>query len=700
MPSETGSAADTGLDVQPDVNNDASAPPAAEASVDAEAGPGRDGGDGGCFAAGTCADFPPAAVTDDAGTPVPNGASLFSSTPDPTAGNAPCLLEPADGSLYPYNWLRPRVYWAAGSGQKYFEVRFHSDGEANDYVVYTSDTYWTMDKATWEAIAGVQTVGPGPLADHDIVVTVRGSSGSGNPSAPATATFHIAPAVAAGSLIYWTTASYDNSATSTTLNGFTVGDEGVTVALKSTQVQQPVRAVPLLTGGGTGNLTTTMVQDWCIGCHTATPDGNNVEFTSQWPWANAVANVSTTSGLAVGATPNWMSATAEWLLSPDIGGSQYGGPAWAPAAVDQVQMGISTFSPAHYTTGDHILISQIGAAWNAYALGDLGFATGVTSQLVWVNLEYENGYPDAGLPMAPCTSTPTIPNNNDPGGNGNPPQACSTTAGSGGGWGTIARTGDTNSAGAPSWSFDGLNIAYGSTDYGTKDGRMDCGHMAMTGNTATSCVSDIRIVPYNSKGAGLGGAGGTSTALPGASDTAYNEYYPAWSPDDKILAFNRVAANHSMYNTTEAEVYVVQYNGGQGGTAVRLKANDPVQCSGLTSPGVQNTWPKWAPNPSGTRLADGGVAAGSGPAPQYIDGLTYYWITFSSIRSPTTSAKQQQLYVAGITMDDNGNITTYAPIYLWNQDYTVNNLIPSWGTFALPAPTQGAQPPPPAHIYY
>jgi hypothetical protein len=50
-------------------------------------------------------------------------------------------------------------------------------------------------------------------------------------------------------------------------------------------------------------------------------------------------------------------------------------------------------------------------------------------------------------------------------------------------------------------------------------------------------------------------------------------------------------------------------------------------------------------------------------------------------------------------MDDNGNITTYAPIYMWNQDYTVNNLIPSWGTFALPAPTQGAQPPQQAHIY-
>jgi hypothetical protein len=118
-----------------------------------------------------------------------------------------------------------------------------------------------------------------------------------------------------------------------------------------------------------------------------------------------------------------------------------------------------------------------------------------------------------------------------------------------------------------------------------------------------------------------------------------------------------------------------------------------VACSGLTSPGVQNTWPKWAPNPvSSTRLTDGGVAAGSEPTAQTINGVTYYWVTFSSTRSPTTSNKQQQLYVAGITTDSSGNITTYAPIYLWNQSDLVNNLIPSWGTFALPPPTE----PPPA----
>jgi len=69
------------------------------------------------------------------------------------------------------------------------------------------------------------------------------------------------------------------------------------------------------------------------------------------------------------------------------------------------------------------------------------------------------------------------------------------------------------------------------------------------------------------------------------------------------------------------------------------------------------------------------------------------WVTFSSTRSATSLGKEQ-LYVAGITVDSMGNIKTYAPIYLWNQSDTVNNLIPSWGEFSLPMPTIIPPPPP------
>jgi hypothetical protein len=58
-------------------------------------------------------------------------------------------------------------------------------------------------------------------------------------------------------------------------------------------------------------------------------------------------------------------------------------------------------------------------------------------------------------------------------------------------------------------------------------------------------------------------------------------------------------------------------------------------------------------------------------------------VTFSSSRSPLAKGKQQ-LYVSGIVLDPSNNtVQTYPAIYLWNQDPTVNNLIPAWDNFAI-----------------
>ncbi len=38
-----------------------------------------------------------------------------------------------------------------------------------------------------------------------------------------------------------------------------------------------------------------------------------------------------------------------------------------------------------------------------------------------------------------------------------------------------------------------------------------------------------------------------------------------------------------------------------------------------------------------------------------------------------------------------GAITTYPAVYLWNQDPTVNNLIPAWDNFSI---AHGTTPPP------
>ena len=175
-----------------------------------------------------------------------------------------------------------------------------------------------------------------------------------------------------------------------------------------------------------------------------------------------------------------------------------------------------------------------------------------TRSSAWIDLEYSGPVPEAGTPTAPCGTNPA------------PPGACLPPQTPNAGWGIIARNGDTNSAGAPSWShnLDGKTdyIAYTSTDKGTKDGRLDQG------------TGDVYVVPYNDK------QGGTATPLAGASDPNFNEYYPAWSPDDKLIAFNRVAAGNSMYNQPLAEVYVVATStvtcDGATAAQCRLKADE------------------------------------------------------------------------------------------------------------------------------
>jgi hypothetical protein len=643
---------------------------------------GDGGGNDKCNPTTKCDDFPSSPMLDPRASPSGNPAMLFGAPGSGTMAGGPCLVEPAQGSLYPRNWLRPRVYWTRGaSSQTVFEVRVHSDAEVNDLVVYTTNNYYALDESLWTAIAkgvpddaGVLSLGH--LVGASLTFTVRATGpGGGMPAISNPATILIAPAIADGALVYWTTADFDNSATNTTLQGFHVGDEGTTTALTSSQVVQTVRAEPV----DGGNLTPQFQQVFCVGCHSATPDGKYVSFVAQWPWPIALASIQSTN---TGAKPPWLSNGAEQNLSPDMK-DQYT-TYYAPPAVNQVMLGMSTFSPAHYKTGDRILVSSIGAAWNSTSLTDPGKATGVVSQLAWFDLEWNNavstagGVIDAGLPIAtPCNMV-----------NGSQ-QACSPAPTPNGGWGIIERTGDSNSAGSPSWSHN-VNgqtdyIAYSSTNAGTKDGRMDC-------TTSTSCSSDVYVVPYAAR------AGGAAKPLAGAADPQYNEYYPTWSPDDRLIAYNRVPMGTGMYDQPKAEVYVVPFEGGQGGTPVAVtEPFPPPACTNPFPAGAQNTLPKWAPNPLGPG-SNGDVV----PVPQVdADGNTFYWITFSSIRSPlaeinaATNKPKQQLYVAGIVVDKHGTVHPYAPIYLWNQSYQVNNLIPAWGEFSVPAGQVPPPPPPP-----
>jgi hypothetical protein len=193
---------------------------------------GDGGGNGQCNSGHKCDDFPASPILDPMAAPTGNPASLFGASGSGTTTDGPCLAEPADGSLYPRNWLRPRVYWTrASSSQTVFEVRLHSDAETNDLVVYTTNNYYTLDESLWTAIAkgtldDAGGLSVGHLVGASLTFTVRAAGGSGGtPAISNSATIVIAPAIADGALVYWTTTDFDNSATNTTLQGFHVGDE-------------------------------------------------------------------------------------------------------------------------------------------------------------------------------------------------------------------------------------------------------------------------------------------------------------------------------------------------------------------------------------------------------------------------------------------------------------------------------------------
>jgi hypothetical protein len=210
------------------------------------------------------------------------------------------------------------------------------------------------------------------------------------------------------------------------------------------------------------------------------------------------------------------------------------------------------------------------------------------------------------------------------------------------GWGIFSRTGDTKLPFGFSLSHDGQTIAYASSD------------ITMYG-TQSEGESDIHLIPYANR------AGGNSVALEGANNPSLSEYYPSFSPDDKFIAFARCPAGMTSYDDPLAEIEIIPAT---GGSAIRLDANDPPACSGTTSPGVTNSWPKWAPQE--WKVGD----------------KTYYWIIFSSRR---TESKRPQLYVTGVVASG-ASVASYSAIYLWNQPENEGNHTPSWNPLRIEPP--------------
>jgi len=286
------------------------------------------------------------------------------------------------------------------------------------------------------------------------------------------------------------------------------------------------------------------------------------------------------------------------------------------------------------------------------------------TQLVWMDLAST-----AEVPVDISRSTPAEYLNE----NQAMQRAVATMRGSA--WDVIARTGDANYPVLPDFSHDGTTIVYTSTDL-PQDGRV-----------GGASVVDLYVVPFNA------GAGGEAEPVAGA-DTADFEYYPDYSPDDALIAFNKLpefATNPSredsfdhVYYRPDSDIYVIPAD---GGTPTRLVSNDAV-CEGTTG-ALYNSWAKWAPSHA-TDAA----------------GRTYYFLIFSTARNSPFDISRgsgrmspaSQLYMTTVIQEADGSITSGPAIYLWNQrnlvtgsgnsasvsELLTNNVTPAWDQFQIP----------------
>lgn len=567
---------------------------------------------------GQCTDFPEAPIFDDVDKSV---AALFGEPSEMMPSNL-CLLEPQDDSLFPANWIRPRFRFSTSGNEDVFEIRLHADRQKYDLVVYTKKTIWTMPREIWEGLAK-------NTFDEPITVTIRGvnSLRPGQPSGTK-GKFTVAPVYAGGAMVYWAANGPYEAGGKSWLVGFKVGEEGTVDALTVDQVAE----YPVLQENGApkpskrvwserfGETVYEEGRARCVGCHTSTPDGSSVAFVDAWPWNIVFASVQEET---LGERPAGITEAGVLMAQ-------------------QPWLGAPAFSRAHWSDGDRIMITSFG---NPMGVGFSGESFNKSNQdrLVWIDLSSP-----AMVPSRPASDLNALS------------QKLQELQGSA--FGFIARNGDPRAAVNPAFSHDGQTIAYTSTSL-TMDGHV--------GGTQDSPIqADIYTVPYNNR------AGGTATPLMGAADPSALEYYPDFSADDDFIAFTRAqATTGQVYYRPDGEIYVVPSTGGM---ARRLVANDPPACSGQTSPGIINSWPKWSPT------------VGS------ANGKSYYWLVFSSARAypeqfvlerdqySPPDTRSSQLYIAGIVAQNGQIISDHPAIYVWNQTRDTTNLTPAWDEFQIP----------------
>lgn len=583
------------------------------------------------------------------------------------------------GALYPMNWLRPRVRMTGTGDETLWEIRLSAESQTNDLRAYTRNTEWLLPKEAWEKIAA------GVL--DEITMTVRGHGPSGITGMRGT--FRITPALAGGSMVFWGTSSSVVEAGSSRLYGFTMGDEAVADLLGA----EDVNITGIMKGDGRDRRGETVGSSvdgiapgapQCVGCHVGTPDGATVAFTDNYPWNMAIASIDEGQR---GAIPDYVSAGGQELMKMPFLGTAAMLP--KPWLEDNDRTMITTMG-RRTMPAPHIYVN--------YGYGDPPTLEPTVHDLIWIDLQANVTIPTTVPAAEGCTGTTWA----DDCYSGWPREEAmqerqeAYLAAQGTGW-DVLHTDPAGSISNPVSSRDGARIAYT-----VSESSVD-GHPDWHNNTA-----DIKVLT-------LAGprAAGTASALAGASDPGFLEYYPAFSPDDAFVAFTRAAApsntsrcrqgvddcdNHALdlgenpdgpYYNRKGEIFVVP---SAGGTPHRLRANDPVACGGEVSPGVLNSWPKW-----------------SSKVREY-EGKNYYFVIFSSARAyagqfnlehtdytPPIETKSSHLYMSVIEHDPaSGEVVSYAPIYLWNQNFLATgpesyeelqtaNLTPVWEDFSIPA---------------
>ncbi len=607
-----------------------------------------------------CSDLASSGPLLDPGVPA-NAPSMFSGTP---SGAGPCVLEPGDNTLLPYNWLRPRVHLSGAAAGAVYQIKVSTPRESDVLVAYTNKDTWILPQEYWDNGDAMNPKGlTYNVFDEDITVTVRASSGG-----ETSVKFRVAPVKAGGSMVFWSSITTDPGANTNALYGFAPGDEGITAALKPldvlTTIMDDTAGTPkrAITDTKAGAVPAGRVR--CVGCHTSTPDGAAVNVTDHWPWNVRLVNITDENR---GNAPDYVTPMGDMLMQMP----------W---------QGVTSYSKGDWAAGNHRYVTSFGKRpdstatqpWLFWSTDSSGTETPYTGKddLIWLDV------------AAPGTPPPDVAKVESTGMQSNTDNAIAKAcvAAQGTGWDIIARTGDTHGAVLPDWSHDGMRIVYTSTD-STADGHV--GWEPGKGVQPPTAV-DLYPVPFNA------GKGGNAAPVMGASNPADAEYYPDFSADDALIAFTRVANfkalqtdddSKKIYYRPQAEVVVVPSN---GGTAISLAANAPPACTGESSPGVYNSWPKWS------------------PIVREANGKKYYFLLFSSAReSPgfvkdsggnDTKSPMSQLYMTALTADASGTLTSYGAAYLWNQRYLVtgtaanptitdfaqNNVTPAWDEFQAP----------------